>query len=206
MDLECAVSRMVHFRASEGHVGIHRPIALLVDDAPLSRTAMGRSFRSIGWDTAEASDLQEAIAIATRLPSLVLAMVDLLLPEHDGIEVIGALTREAPRIVSVLISGGLTLDTCRAAYDAGAARVLWRHEFHNAAEIVDALGPPQSLAAIEYRHLHRLIALSHGNRRKAAEHAAISRRGFDYKLEKLGSVLSPALDDGVFAKAQARKV
>ena len=77
---------------------------LLVDDDELFRVAVCRALRSAGYAVEQASDGKEALKIiAAEAPDVLIT--DILMPNIDGIELIGAVKRSHPGIQILVISG-----------------------------------------------------------------------------------------------------
>jgi CheY-like chemotaxis protein len=81
---------------------------LLVDDDELFRTAVCRLLRAAGYAVEEASDGKEALKfIAAEVPDILIS--DILMPNTDGIELIGAVKRAHPGVRILGISGRVHL-------------------------------------------------------------------------------------------------
>lgn len=92
--------------------------ALIVDDEPPIRRFLKRALEVQGWATLEAPDAAEALrAMRHHRPELVL--LDLGLPDRDGMELIAALKALAPTSILVLTSRDDERSKV-AALDAGA--------------------------------------------------------------------------------------
>ena len=103
---------------------------LIVDDHPYFRSAardvigMLPGFRTL----AEASSGREAIAAVDELrPDLVL--LDVRMPDVDGIRAAGKITAEHPETVVVLISTEDVAGVPSAARDCGAAALVRKQDF-----------------------------------------------------------------------------
>ena len=96
---------------------------LIVDDEPNIRTTLGRALDLEGFEVLVAADAASGVQIATeQAPSLVL--LDLRLPDHDGLwvlEQLGALPSPPP---VVMMSGHGTLDAAVKATRLGALDFL----------------------------------------------------------------------------------
>ena len=110
---------------------------LITDDDQLLRESLARSFQARGCEVRTASCYDDAIAIAASWePDL--AVVDLWMPEHTGLEVLDGLRQLHPSLRMVLLSGNVDLEEAVDAAHAGAVRVLRK-----------PAGPDQILAALE---------------------------------------------------------
>ncbi len=101
---------------------------LLVDDHPLTREALSSLLTQHEFDVVgEASDGNEAIAEAERLqPDLVL--LDLTMPELDGLGALPRLREVAPDAEVVILTASGTEENLLAAIRAGAAGYLLKSE------------------------------------------------------------------------------
>ena len=85
------------------------PTVLVVDDDPSLRSAMRRQPNSAGYDVLEASDGEEAMgALAEHRVDLLL--VDIFMPEVDGMELTIRVLRQMPDARIIAMSGGGTVD------------------------------------------------------------------------------------------------
>jgi DNA-binding NarL/FixJ family response regulator len=101
---------------------------LIVDDHPLTRGALATLLGQNGFDViAEAGDGNEAIEAARRLhPDLVL--LDLSMPDLDGLAALPHLREAAPDCEVVVLTASGTEDNLLAAIRAGAAGYLLKTE------------------------------------------------------------------------------
>jgi len=101
---------------------------LLVDDHPLTREALTALLEAHEFDVVgEAADGNEAIVEAERLqPDLVL--LDLTMPELDGLGALPGLRQVAPDSEVVVLTASGTEDNLLAAIRAGAAGYLLKSE------------------------------------------------------------------------------
>src|SRR5437588_215958 len=96
---------------------------LVIDDDALLRGAIRVVLESAGYEVLEAGDGNAGLRLY-REPGADLLVVDLFMPERDGLEVIRAVRAEAPQAKIIAMSGGssLQLDLLDAAAAFGAAR------------------------------------------------------------------------------------
>jgi DNA-binding NarL/FixJ family response regulator len=101
---------------------------LIVDDHPLTRSALGSLLAANGFDVVgEAADGQEAIGAARELqPDLVL--LDLTMPELDGIAALPQLRAAAPACDVVVLTASESDDNLLDSIRAGAAGYLLKSE------------------------------------------------------------------------------
>src|SRR5437016_14421021 len=98
---------------------------LVIDDDALLRGAIRVVLESAGYEVIEAADGDAGLRLH-REPGADLVVVDLFMPERDGLEVIRAVRAEAPQAKIIAMSGGssLQLDLLDAATAFGASRTL----------------------------------------------------------------------------------
>jgi DNA-binding NarL/FixJ family response regulator len=129
---------------------------LLVDDHPLTRSALGALLRQHGFDVVgEAADGEQAIAAASQLePDLVL--LDLSMPGLDGLSALPLLREAAPGCEVVVLTASGTEENLLSAIRAGAAGYLLKSE--PPARIVDFLrGVANGEAALSGAIARRLL-------------------------------------------------
>ncbi len=101
---------------------------LIVDDHPLTRSALGSLLRANGFEVVgEAADGHEAVDAATDLqPDLVL--LDLTMPELDGLSALPKLRLVAPRCEVVVLTASETDENLLDSIRAGASGYLLKSE------------------------------------------------------------------------------
>jgi DNA-binding NarL/FixJ family response regulator len=104
------------------------PRILVVDDHPLTRDALAKLLEQGGFDVVgQAGDGNEAIELARRLqPNLVL--LDLSMPELDGLSALPRLREAAPECEVVVLTASGTEENLLAAIRGGAAGYLLKTE------------------------------------------------------------------------------
>jgi two-component system response regulator AtoC len=98
------------------------PHMLLVDDDPVVREVVGRIASDEGFEVVCCASGHEAFDAFERAP--VFALVDLRMPEVDGLEVLRALRERVPSCSTALMSGAGTIDEAVAAIKLGALDYL----------------------------------------------------------------------------------
>ncbi len=93
--------------------------ALVIDDEPLIRRAMADYLEDCGYETVTAADGAEGLAKA-RAGRFQVVLVDLRMPQVDGLEVIATLTGEQPELPIVVVSGTGVLSDAIEAMRQGA--------------------------------------------------------------------------------------
>jgi DNA-binding NtrC family response regulator len=78
---------------------------LIVDDEEPIRRLLSQALAPEGHEVLEAGDGKEALRLHRATPAD-LVITDIIMPEHDGLEVIMTLKREAPGIKIIAMSGG----------------------------------------------------------------------------------------------------
>jgi len=98
------------------------PLILLVDDHPLFHEGLASAFARLAPDLqiVGAESSAAGLELLQSRP-IDLALVDLVLPNSDGLSAIAAYAAEAPHVPRVLISGREEPELVRKARDAGAS-------------------------------------------------------------------------------------
>lgn len=99
---------------------------LLVDDDPDFRDALGKQLVHAGYSVAQASDGEEAIEWLKQ-HTADLVILDIVMPNKEGLETILALRRSHPGLPVIAVSGGGRIDAhdyLHLAENLGAAAVL----------------------------------------------------------------------------------
>lgn len=96
---------------------------LVVDDHPLVREGMRHLLAGMEDATRvhEAASAETALRVLEARPELDLVVLDLNLPDRDGISLLGEFGRRAPDLPVVMLSGVEDSELMRRALDAGAA-------------------------------------------------------------------------------------
>ena len=79
--------------------------ALVVDDETLSRTVTGRMLVAEGFQVHEAASGKEALRYIETHPGTMLAVVDIVMPEMDGVTLASRLAEVAPACRIILMTG-----------------------------------------------------------------------------------------------------
>ncbi len=171
---------------------LRRPrTVLLVDDDPVLLAALERDLSSRGFAIFAAANATEALAIArTRKPEC--AIVDLLIGEDSGIELLRALKSEVPDLLVLLLSGYGVVQSVVDSFHGGAVDFLEKPV--SGGEIVAAIDRASerrqtgasvpSLARAEFEHISRVLHECNGNISEAARRLGIHRRSLQRKLQK----------------------
>jgi CheY-like chemotaxis protein len=100
---------------------------LLIDDDPMIRATLPLALAVAGHEAVVARDGKEGLRLLRQAP-IDLVLTDVLMPEADGLEVLGAVHKEFPGLPVIAISGGSArlpgTDGLQLARYLGAAAVL----------------------------------------------------------------------------------
>jgi two-component system response regulator AtoC len=131
-----------------------RPRLLLVDDDETFRRVMAGELDRLGLEVAEAGSGAEAVEAAARLEPAVI-LLDLQLPDVDGLELLPAIREKSPGSEVIMLTGHGSFDTAIQAIRAGA---------------FDYVGKPCPLDELEVR-IQRAL-----ERRALQRHASLLER------------------------------
>ena len=97
---------------------------LIIDDDHQIRALLRKILENAGYDVIEARNGREGLQLFRQTPPA-LVITDLLMPDHDGLEVIMAVRRTAPTVRIIAFSGGEgSLDCLAPAQLLGAHRTM----------------------------------------------------------------------------------
>lgn len=100
-----------------------RPVVLIIDDDQLFRRSISRILESHGYATAAYESLTD-MAAAKDIPRLGCAILDLNLPDSDGLAIQKRLATLAPALAVIFVSGFGQVSTSVRAMKAGAIDFL----------------------------------------------------------------------------------
>lgn len=112
---------------------------LIIDDDAELRMTLRAIVEQAGYEVVEASNGQEGLQRYVVVPTDVV-LLDILMPEREGLETISALRRLNPQVKIIAMSGGGqtgTMDFLHAAALMGAQRTL--HKPFRQQELLDAV-------------------------------------------------------------------
>jgi DNA-binding NtrC family response regulator len=96
---------------------------LIIDDEEIVRMSCERALQVEGFQTAVASSGSEGLEILEKEP-YDLVLLDLKMPDMDGMEVLGRIKSSWPDIYVIMISGYSTVDTAVQALRSGAVNFI----------------------------------------------------------------------------------
>ena len=102
------------------------PSILIIDDDDSLRDSLRRTLHKEGYTIMEASEGGRGLKLLER-SSVDLILLDMFMPEKDGLETIGELRRAHPGITIIAMSGGGfrgTVDVLHVAKKLGVRRTL----------------------------------------------------------------------------------
>jgi DNA-binding NarL/FixJ family response regulator len=151
---------------------------LIVDDHPLTREALGSLLAANGFDVAgQAADALEAIELAGRLqPGLI--VLDLTMPDMDGLEALPRLRDAAPKAEIVVLTASEDDGNLLAAIRGGAAGYLLKSE------------PPERIVGFLHGVTRGEVALSGQVARRLLETVRDGGRGASAVPEPIAAALS----------------
>ncbi len=92
---------------------------LLVDDDDIVRQVIQEILDSIGYETLDASDGSQAVELASQHP-IDIALLDYILPDTNGIELMNRIKEIVPNVLSIMITGEGSIERAVKAMQAGA--------------------------------------------------------------------------------------
>lgn len=95
---------------------------LLIDDDPLVRQTLNAMLTGSGYEVAEAENGEEGLAVFAD-SAFEAAVVDILMPEKEGLETVQELRRLQPDLAILTISGGPSIRFAEAAGDLDFLRM-----------------------------------------------------------------------------------
>jgi two-component system response regulator RegA len=169
----------------------HAPLLLVEDDASF-RARLAVTLERRGFEVGAASGIAEARAVAGRLkPDY--AILDMRLPDGNGLELVAELRRMNPSIRIVVLTGYGNLATAVAAVKAGAVDYLAKPA--DPEDIVKALTAepdarplppedPMSADRVRWEHIQRVYELCGRNVSETARRLKMHRRTLQRILAK----------------------
>lgn len=167
---------------------------LVVEDDTAFRRVLVDAFRERGFEAEGVPDAASAIAAAQH-DSPEMAVVDLRLPDHSGLEVVRRLKEIDPTTAVVVLTGYGSIATALESVRLGAMhyltkptdadRILAAFQHGLASRPRDLPSDPPSLARVEWEYLNRVLTDCDGNVSEAARQLGMHRRSLQRKLSKV---------------------
>jgi two-component system, response regulator RegA len=166
------------------------PSILVVDDDSIYRTQLVRALTTRRYEAYAASNREEAMIIARRNePER--AVVDLRMPDANGLDVVSELMTIDPHIQIIVLTGYGSIATAVEAVRRGAHDYLTKPvDVDQILQTFDKEGGGQvpestpSLARVEWEHIQRILSDCGNNISEAARRLGIHRRSLQRKLQK----------------------
>ncbi len=167
---------------------------LVVEDDELLRTQLGQSLVNRGHHPVLAAGLHEALRILTEPAELDVAILDLNLEQHSGLDLIEPILQHSPTARVLILTGYGSIPTAVAATRRGAWNYLTKPATCN--DILHALSddpasatpqPPSdrpTLLRLEWEHISRVLDDHGGNISAASRALGIHRRTLQRRLKK----------------------
>ncbi len=169
------------------------PTILVVEDDNAFRNVLVNALSDRGYEVQGVPDAASAIA-AARNESPEMAVVDLRLPDRDGLEVVRELKAIDASITIVVLTGFGSIATALESVRLGAVhyltkptdadRILGAFEHGLASRPRDLSTDLPSLARVEWEYLQRVLTDCDGNISEAARRLGMHRRSLQRKLSK----------------------
>lgn len=173
--------------------GTDQEYLLLVDDDETFSSVMARSLERRGCKVRTAADHESAMAIARAHPPE-FAVVDLKLARTSGLRLVKELREMCPKTRAVMLTGYGSIATTIEAIKLGAVYYLTKPAtaddvlaaLHRdeASEEIPAAPVPPSFNRLEWEHVNRVLAETHGNISASARILGWHRRTLQRKLSK----------------------
>jgi diguanylate cyclase (GGDEF)-like protein len=100
------------------------PIILVVDDDQNLRKTLGDILRIKGYPSILAGNGAEAIAAMAQTPTISLALIDLMLPDMNGLEIMKRIKEISPLTEAIILTGHASMETAINATKQGAFSYL----------------------------------------------------------------------------------
>ena len=131
---------------------LYIPQILIVEDEPAVRHLISRALADDGYAVTALGTAREALRAIQDIDFEVV-IVDMSLPDADGIDVVRQIHSEVPHVQVLAISGMMVADLLRAVRSAGAAATLMkpttggriRETVH---QLLKPRGEPRAIAAV----------------------------------------------------------
>ena len=166
---------------------------LVVDDDDLLRTSIGRILEINGFSVAFGRNHEEALVQAAEThPEH--AVIDLMLGEASGLDLIVALREKYPELRIILVTGFGSIATAVDAIRLGAADYLLKPV--DPEELIQAMDPAKpreaskekpdipTLERAQWEYIHRVLGQCDGNISEAARRLGLHRQSLQRMLKR----------------------
>ena len=99
---------------------------LVVDDESSLRTALFRALDRSGYQVVTAGSKTEALNLSRTDKSFALVLVDLRLPDGDGLDVMGEIRATNPDTKFIVLTGFATIEVAVEATKKGAYHAIYK--------------------------------------------------------------------------------
>lgn len=99
---------------------------LLVDDSDIVLRTFVHALKFHGYNSSAFTSAKEALSAIEAGETFSLAIIDYMMPEMNGLELIAKLKNIAPKMPAILCTGFKDTLDCDEAIEAGANRVIWK--------------------------------------------------------------------------------
>lgn len=166
---------------------------LLADDDAAYRQRLARALIVRGHLVTQAADGAEALELLTD-PAIEAAILDLKMPQQNGLEVLRAILADRPTLRVLIHTGYGSIASAMEAVRLGACDYCIKPT--DVEKLLESIAPQApvptaeidlptpSLERVEWEHIHRVIADCHGNISEAARVLGLHRRSLQRKLQK----------------------
>ena len=107
---------------------------LIVDDDPMITTTFAKLFSDIGAATEIASTYEDGVA-ALKKSAPDIAVVDLMLPHHSGLELVKEIRQVAPETFFVILTNSLNAESVADAMESNVTMYIQKAD-HDPQDIV----------------------------------------------------------------------
>ena len=130
---------------------------VIIDDDTSLRTALFRALDRKGFQVVTANSCREGEALAQSQAQLDLALIDLRLPDGNGIELMSRMKKLQPQMQSIILTGFGTIETAVDATQKGAFHFITKP--FNLDEILSIIDKAISHSSLERENLQLKQAL-----------------------------------------------
>lgn len=166
-----------------------KPRILVVDDDVNLRRTLADILRVKGYESVVAGSGAEALAAVEQAP-VALALIDLMLPDMSGLDVMERLKASSPHTETIILTGHASLDTAIEATRRGAFCYMLKPYQMDDLLLNIRHGVDQQQAKVEIRRLSEALRQSH-----EAIAVADAELRFEYVNPAFSRLLGYSIDD-----------